>query len=70
MTAEQSAGLRERLATGYSIEESAQILFEGLADDKLYIGPLAFSKLHVDLDELITVRAENILIERNPKFQD
>ena len=52
---------------GFSIEESARILFEGLRDDKLYIGPKAFQKQQPEILDLIRKRADNIVNERNPE---
>jgi NAD(P)-dependent dehydrogenase (short-subunit alcohol dehydrogenase family) len=39
---EQRASWRESLSKGHSINEAAQFLFDGIAQDKLYIGPQAF----------------------------
>ena len=67
-TEEERAAWRAGLDGGFSIEESARLLFEGLQDDKLYIGPQAWLELHPDLHESIRNRAENIINERNPEF--
>jgi len=72
-TDEQRASLRESFDKGFSIEDSAHVLFEGLQNDKLYIGPKAFHNQvsalpqFGELDEVIRNRAENIIHERNPE---
>ena len=66
-TPEQRAGWRESLASGLSIEESASVLFEGLQNDRLYIGPKAFQH-QFSLASLVRQRAENILNEHNPEL--
>jgi len=43
MTAEKRRATEERFAAGFSIEKSADILFVGLKQNTLYIGPKAFS---------------------------
>ena len=67
VTDEEQANWRELLAKGFSIEESARILFEGLQNDKLYIGPKAFQNQLPELVDWVRNRAENILNERNPE---
>lgn len=67
LTDAQRAGWRESLAKGYSIDEAASILFDGLQNDKLYIGPKAFQKQLPELADAVRKRAENILAEINPK---
>jgi hypothetical protein len=60
-------GVRQMLlAAGISIEEPAQVLFEGLAQDQLYIGPQAFMEQLPDLGAWIRSRAENIVQEKTP----
>jgi len=66
VTDEERANWRDALAKGISIEESARILFEGLQNDKLYIGPKAFKKQLPELVDWVQNRAENILNENNP----
>lgn len=66
MTDEDRAEWRADLSKGFSIEESARILFAGIKDDKLYIGPQAFLKQLPDLGDWIRDRAENIVQEKNP----
>ena len=58
---------RASLAKGLSIEESARVLFEGLQDDRLYIGPKAFQNQLPGLVDVVRNRAENILNEHNPE---
>ncbi|MEN8171936.1 MAG: SDR family NAD(P)-dependent oxidoreductase [Chloroflexota bacterium] len=66
MTDEQQAEFREALSNGYSIEQSAEILFDGLEDEKLFIGPKAFLEQLPDLYSKVRKRTENILQETNP----
>jgi len=54
-------------SAGFSIEKSARVLFEGLENDKLYIGPKAFQEQETEILDLIRCRAENIVNERNPE---
>jgi NAD(P)-dependent dehydrogenase (short-subunit alcohol dehydrogenase family) len=68
LTAEQRAGWRESLAGGLSIEKSADVLFEGLENDRLYIGPKAFQSELPELADLVRQRAENMVNERNPEL--
>jgi short-subunit dehydrogenase len=67
LTDEDRANLRESLSKGSSIEESARILFEGLQNDKLYIGPKAFQNQITNIVDLVRNRAENILNAHNPE---
>jgi NAD(P)-dependent dehydrogenase (short-subunit alcohol dehydrogenase family) len=64
---EKRAGWRESLSKGVSAEEATRILFAGLQDDKLYIGPLAFQEQIPELAGAVRNRSENILNERNPE---
>lgn len=57
---------RAALAKGISIEESAHILFDGLRNDKLYIGAPSFRNQLPKLFDAVRSRTENILNERNP----
>jgi NAD(P)-dependent dehydrogenase (short-subunit alcohol dehydrogenase family) len=66
VTEERRANWQAMLEAGFSIEESAQILFEGLAQDKLYIGPQTFMEQLPDLGKWIRGRAENIVEEKTP----
>ena len=66
-TDEGRANLRESLSKGFAIEESARVLFEGLQNDKLYIGPKAFQNQITNIVDLVRNRAENILNEHNPE---
>lgn len=68
MTDKERANWREALAKGFSIEESARILFEGLKNDKLYIGPKAFQNQIPELADVVRNRTENILNEHNPEL--
>jgi NAD(P)-dependent dehydrogenase (short-subunit alcohol dehydrogenase family) len=68
VTEKKRAGWRKALAGGLSIEESAQILFDGLKDDKLYIGPKGFEEQLPELAGEVRDRAENILNEVNPEL--
>ena len=55
----------DALAGGCSIEESAACLFDGMAEDKLYIGPKAFEPQLEDIREVIAKRSRNIADEVN-----
>jgi hypothetical protein len=66
MTDEDRAEWRADLAKGYSIEAAARILFAGVRENKLYIGPQAFLKQLPELVDWVRNRAENILNEKNP----
>ncbi len=66
-TDEGRAKWREALAKGFSIEESARVLFEGIENDNLYIGPKAFQSQLPGLVNAVRSRAKNILNERNPE---
>jgi NAD(P)-dependent dehydrogenase (short-subunit alcohol dehydrogenase family) len=59
---------RASLSSGLSIEETAEILFQGLRDVKLYIGPKAFQKQLPDIVDWIQDRAQNMITETNPKL--
>ena len=52
---------------GFSIEKAVRILFEGLAQEKLYIGPMEFQKQSPKILDVIQKRAENIVKELNPE---
>lgn len=64
---QQRAGWREALSKGHSIQEAAQFLFDGLANDKLYIGPQAFQTQLPEFADEVRNRTENILNEVNPE---
>jgi NAD(P)-dependent dehydrogenase (short-subunit alcohol dehydrogenase family) len=70
LTEKKRAGWRKALAGGLSIEESAQVLFDGLQDDKLYMGPKGFQEQLPELAEEVRNRTENILNEVNPKHSN
>ncbi len=71
-TDENRAWLRGMFDSGFTTEAAADVLFEGLRGDRLYIGPKAFQAQVAanpnlgDLDEIIRNRAEYIINERNP----
>jgi short-subunit dehydrogenase len=67
LSEEAKAGLSEFVKGGLSIDESANFVFDGLRENKLYIGPKAFQYVKKDILELIRNRAENIINERNPE---
>ena len=54
------------LAAGITTDQAAQILFDGLAQNKLYIGPQGFREAGQDVGEKVKNRAQNIVQERNP----
>jgi NAD(P)-dependent dehydrogenase (short-subunit alcohol dehydrogenase family) len=51
---------------GIPIDDAVDILFEGLAEGTLYIGPIAFQKQGPGILDAIRTRADNIAAERNP----
>jgi NAD(P)-dependent dehydrogenase (short-subunit alcohol dehydrogenase family) len=57
---------RALLESGFSPERTAEILFEGIAQDKLYIGPVAFENLMNGIQSAIKQRGINIAQEQNP----
>lgn len=59
--------LRKRLSSAVSIDESADILFRGIREDKLYIGPLGFRGQHPKLEAQLRDRTNNIITENNPE---
>ena len=60
-------GLRPMAVRWFSIEEAVRVLFEGLAQEKLYIGPIEFQKQSPKILDVIQKRAENIVKELNPE---
>ncbi len=61
--------LKQELSVGKSIEESADILFKGLQQDKLYIGVQDFGDQYDRIVlKLVQARADNIVNERNPEL--
>ena len=54
------------LAAGITTDQAAQILFDGLAQNKLYIGPQGFREAGQDVGEKVKNRAQNIVQEKNP----
>jgi NAD(P)-dependent dehydrogenase (short-subunit alcohol dehydrogenase family) len=53
------------IKSGISIDQAADILFSGLRENKLYIGPCGFLEKHPDLIDLIRNRGEDIINENN-----
>ncbi len=66
-TDEQRTRWRAALAGGIPTTEAARILFDGIRDNKLYIGPKTFLKQSPELASAVRSHAENILEERNPE---
>jgi len=66
LTDEQRSRWQARLEKGVTVEEAARVLFQGLRDRKLYIGPQAFLDQAPELPNAIRTRAENIISEQNP----
>ena len=66
VTEEQRKKWRASLAGGITIEKTAQILFDGLEQNQLYIGVQGFREAGQDVGEQVTVRAQNIVQEKNP----
>ena len=52
---------------GNSDEEAVRVLFEGLAQEKLYIGPMEIQKQSPKILDVIQKQAENIVKELNPE---
>ncbi len=65
-TDEQRKRWRAALAGGVPTSEAARILFDGIRDGKLYIGPQAFLRQSPELASAVRGHAENVLNERNP----
>lgn len=68
VTDEARSNWRKALEGGFSIEESAGFLFDGLGAGKLYIGPGAFRGQVPELFDVVRNRTENILTEQNPEL--
>lgn len=68
MTDEQRAGWRKSLEGGASIDESADILFDGLKRDSLYIGVKGFAEHGQSHADGILQRVQNIVNEQNPEI--
>lgn len=51
---------------GFSVEEAVNVLFSGIENDQLYIGPLAYQKQFPNILNAIQSRADNIVNEQNP----
>ena len=66
VTEEQRKKWRASLAGGITIEKTAQILFDGLEQNQLYIGVQGFREAGQDVGESVTARAQNIVQEKNP----
>ncbi len=54
------------LTAGITTDQLAQILFDGLARDQLYIGVQGFREAGQDVGETVKARAQNIVQEKNP----
>ena len=59
---------RESLAGGISIQESAGLVFDGIQENKLYIGPKTFKEHVPELEKAVLDRAQNMLNGQNPKL--
>jgi len=68
VTDEFRSSWQASLASGFSIEKAAEVLFEGLKNEKLYIGPKAFQSQLPKLVDWIQDRAQNMVNETNPKL--
>lgn len=67
ITAEEAAAWKANLADGLTIEESANLVFEGIRADKLYVGIRGFGhQLDGWILKMIKTRTEDVLNERNP----
>ena len=58
--------LRNRLDRGFSIEKSANVLFEGIQENKFYVGIQAFTEQFPDLPDWVRNRSEAIINDANP----
>ena len=54
------------LTGGITTDQLAQILFDGLARDQLYIGVQGFREAGQDVGDKVMARAQNIVQEKNP----
>ena len=54
------------LTGGITTDQLAQILFDGLARDQLYIGVQGFRETGQDVGDKVMARAQNIVQEKNP----
>ena len=63
---EYRAGWRQAIEDGVSTDETTGFLFDGMAQDKLYIGPHSFGPSNPELADLVQQRTQNVLNEQNP----
>lgn len=69
ITPDGKAALQAQLEAGLTIEQSADVVFEGVLADTVYIGMKAFGHQHDGFyPKVLQARTENILNERNPKL--
>ena len=66
MTEKYRENWRGWLAAGITTDQLAQILFDGLEQDQLYIGVQGFREAGQDVGEKVKNRAQNIVQEKNP----
>lgn len=66
VSAERRANWKKSIESGISIDEAADMLFEGIRNDKLYIGPKGFLDQIPNLHAVARSRVDNILKEKNP----
>lgn len=69
-TDEELGEFRKSLSGGISIEESANLLFEEMQEDKLYIGVKAFEEQLPGAIERMLSRSQNILHGHNPELSN
>ena len=67
---EYRKGWRNALKNGISIEDSANIVFEGIKKDQLYIGPKQFQAYDKTIADHVRIRTENILMGTNPEISE
>ena len=67
-TDEDRADIRNRLARGFSIEKSADILFEGVQANKFYVGVQAFTEQYAELPDWLRSRHNAIINETKPEI--
>ena len=66
VTDEHRETWRGWLTAGITTDQLAQILFDGLARDQLYIGVQGFRETGQDVGDKVMARAQNIVQEKNP----
>ena len=69
LSPEAKAAWKANLEAGLTPDEAADVLFEGIREDRLYVGVQGFKhQFEGMLTDMITARAEAIFNERNPEL--